>query len=185
MFTEFPIIFSTTNKMLYLDIIPSELILELSLFLNYRDTILISKTLQVNRAELPIFWLNKIRKELGYSNEFIQENVYDNGVMKTLLPLNEKYLELKARHSVDFGTERFCDMISLCERAARLKDFKFATELIHYLLNINQLIDSIAEWSILPYIIMGAMSVDNFGLVDETIVLNRKRHLIKHRLKNR
>ena len=84
----------------FLTLLP-ELLLELSLYFNYRDSVLYCDLWKCDVK----FWLNKIRNELGYSNEFIKEYVYDNdtNTMKTLLPINEKYLELKARVGTDFG----------------------------------------------------------------------------------
>ena len=53
------------------------------------------KTFQLKQCESPVFWINKISRELDYSSNFIKEYVYDNqtNTMKTLMPLNEKYLE--------------------------------------------------------------------------------------------
>ena len=119
----------------YLSILPSELLLELSLYFNYRDTILACKFLRCKQVDL---WLYKIRRELGYSNIFIQKYVYNNGILKTLLPINEKYLELKARKSVDFGTEFYHNSRTLIIRSSRLKDFALADELTTYLLQISE-----------------------------------------------
>ena len=154
---------------MYLDILPRDLILELSLYLNYRDSILAFQSLNKNYAQRPEFWLNKIHKELGYSQEFIKEYVYDNGIMKTLLPLNEKYLELKARHGVDFGTEQFNLIEILLNRAARLNDFALANELIDYLLYINKSTGVEAPGRILPDIIANAISVKNIDLTNKII----------------
>src|SRR5581483_9737243 len=119
----------------YFIILPNELLLELSLYFNYRDTVLACDFL---KCQSPQFWINKIRHELGYSNEFIREYVFDNEQVKTLLPLNEKYLELKARKGTDFGTEFYQDVFVLTMYASRLKDFRLADELIHYFLTINK-----------------------------------------------
>lgn len=120
---------------LYLDILPSELLLELGLYFNYRDTVLACEFLKCERVDL---WLHKIRHELGYSNDFIQKYVYDGHTMKTLMPINEKYLELKARKGVDFGTEFYHNSHTLIIRSSRLKDFTLADELTTYLLKISE-----------------------------------------------
>lgn len=120
----------------YFAILPIDLTLELSLYFNYRDTILACQFLQCQRVDI---WLNKIRKELNYSNEFIQEYVYDtaNDIQKTLLPVNEKYLELKARRSADFGCEFYQHMSELIKFASLSTDFKLAMELVKYFYKIN------------------------------------------------
>ena len=86
--------------MTYLSVLPKELILELFLYFNYRDTISTCQILPNNVCESPSLWSHKINKELGYSTDFIKKYVYDTitQTLKTLLPINEKYLELKARN---------------------------------------------------------------------------------------
>src|SRR5581483_6037315 len=123
--------------MTYFSLLPHELLLELSLYFNYLDTILVCEFLKCERIDL---WLYKIEKELGYSTEFIREYVYDktNKTVKTLLPINEKYLELKARKSVDFGTEFYQPQHIQVTRASRLNDFNFANKLTHYFLHISK-----------------------------------------------
>lgn len=130
--------------MTYLSILPRDLLFELFLYFNYRDTILACQSLPNNICESPLLWIHKIRKELGYSNEFIRDYVYDtdNQTSKTLLPINEKYLELKARTSVDFGTEFYQAYAILLVRSSRLPDIQLAKELTKYLLHITQYVDS-------------------------------------------
>jgi len=153
------------NKMDYFSLLPNELLLELSLYLNYRDMILACDILKCHNVNL---WLNKIRKELGYSNEFIKEYVYDNGITKTLLPINEKYLELKARKSADFGCEFYKDIDILIIWASRIKDFQLANELVHYLLKLAKFIDP--NFSSLPdKAVTGAVAVGNFQLTQDLI----------------
>lgn len=156
--------------MAYFSLIPNELLLELSLYFNYRDSILYCNIWKCNDIR---FWLNKIRKELGYSDEFITEYVYDtrNNTMKTLLPINEKYLELKARKTADFGCEFYKNPDELFVYSSRLKDFSYADELTLYLLQIykyrfpgfHQLKDG--------YLISirGAIGVGNIQLADKLI----------------
>src|SRR5581483_6172459 len=120
------------NKMAtYFQLLPIELKLALSLYLNYRDTLLACEFLKCENAE---FWINKIRNELGFTSEFVKEYIYDSTTqtIKTLLPLNEKYLELKARTSLDFGVEFYQSPIPILYHMAQLKDFSFVDEFFAY-----------------------------------------------------
>lgn len=148
----------------YFGVLPSDLLLDLSLYLNYRDTILACDFLKCTKADL---WLHKIRKELNYSNEFIQEYIYDNGVKKTLLPINEKYLELKARKGVDFGCEfyqfQYADVLIV--RASRLSDFNLATTLVTYFLSIKRDVQE----RYYADAIQGSTAVGNLELADKLI----------------
>ena len=153
--------------MSYLSLLPNELLLELSLYFNYRDSILYC---DIWKCDLK-FWLNKIQKELGYSDEFIREYIYDTSTntMKTLMSINEKYLELKVRSKADFGTELYQFMDYLFVSSSRLKDFQYADELTLYLLYIYkyrhpaELIDAYSTAA------RGAISVDNINLADKVI----------------
>lgn len=156
--------------MSYFGLLPSELLFELFLHFNYRDTILYCQALSIDICQKPFLWLYKIRKELGYSNEFIHEYVYDNGVMKTLLPINEKYLELKARKGVDFGCEFYKGYPRLIVRSSRLNDFKLADELTHYLLNISKVSsDTLFQRKVYQIAIRGAIGNNNIVLADKLI----------------
>lgn len=155
--------------MTYLRILPNELLLNLSLYLNYIETILACEFLKCEQVDL---WLYKIRQELGYSNDFINEYVYDkqNNITKSLLPINEKYLELKARKGVDFGTEFYQSAKILIMRASRLRDFQLANTLTMYLLTINK-IDSNNEYYLDA--LQGTIAVGNFALTNRIINLIR------------
>lgn len=148
----------------YFQLLPNELLLTLSLYFNYRDTVLACSVLKCDNVQL---WLNKIRQELGYSNEFISEYVYDvqNNIKKTILPINEKYLELKARKSVDFGTEFYNKQIAI-EVCSRLADFQLADELTHYFLKIGKIIHSEISWSYMAAM-QGAFAAGNFKLFEK------------------
>lgn len=154
----------------YFQLLPNELILALSLYFNYRDTILACPFLRCDQVQL---WLNKIQQELGYSNEFINEYVYDKttNLSKTLLPINEKYLELKARSSVDFGTEFYNELLVLVTRSSRIKDFQYARELTLYLIGIVNIIHAESSDILVNYgeAIQGAIGVGNISLADKLI----------------
>lgn len=121
----------------YFALLPYDLTLELSLYLNYRDTCLSCAFL---RCDQPTLWINKIRWELGYSNEFIQQYVYNSqtNMRMTLLPLNEKYLELKSRKTADFGSEFYKDIDILINFSSRITDFPLAIELTKYFIRIHE-----------------------------------------------
>lgn len=156
----------------YGDILPNDLILQLALYLNYRDVWLLRYFGKVyeNICFSPELWIYKIRNELGYDNKFIQEYVYDStkGEKKTLLPINEKYMELKSRNSVDFGSENYVYLHILLYRASRLKDYNMARELVNYLMNLN-LSYIIPKDSRIDAILGGATSVGNIQLIHDTI----------------
>ena len=121
----------------YFSVLPRELLLELSLYFNYRDSVL---HCDVWRCDVK-FWLNKIKYELGYSDEFIREYVYDISIStsKTIMPINEKYLELKARRGADFGTEFYSNLALEIVYSSRLKDTQYAIELTEYLIKMTEL----------------------------------------------
>lgn len=154
--------------MLYFKLLPNELILELSLYFNYRDTILLCSILNCKN---PHIWITKIHKELGYGYEFITQYVYDNTTQtsKTLLPLNEKYLELKARKTADFGTEFYQNMSILIVHISRSNDFQLADELVHYFLILSRLISRNDLISMYMTAVRGALGVKNFELVDKLL----------------
>src|SRR5581483_1011819 len=126
---------------LYADILPKDLILQLSLYLNYRDIWQLCNlsSFYPNICFESDFWLNKIRNELGYNDDFIKEYVFDKQTneKKTLLPLNEKYIELKSRNNIDFGSEYYLNSFILGHRASRVRDFDLAKELVLYFENFN------------------------------------------------
>lgn len=159
----------------YFTLLPKELSLDLSLYFNYRDTILVCKILKCDDIRL---WINKIEKELGFSRSFVTQYVYDttSKIKKTRLTLNEKYLELKSRKSVDFGSEQYAFMNVLINRASRLKDFTLASQLINYFFNIVKIVrgsnEAYDELNYYNYVVQGASSVGNFDLVDEMIIMS-------------
>lgn len=165
--------------MTYFSIIPSELILELSLYFDYRDTVLYCQLLRCNDIR---FWLHKIQKELGYSKSFITEYVYniDNGIKRTPLPLNEKYLELKSRKSVDFGTEYYKATNVLIQRIGRIKDHKRAIDLTKYFLYIIDItfpdFIKIINTGYFEALTEGAISVKNLELVDFLMAKTKKQY---------
>lgn len=151
--------------MYYGDVLPKELILQLSLYLNYRDIWLLNdfSTIYRDICMAPDIWLYKIREELGYSNEFINQYVYDsiNKTKKTLLPLNEKYIELKSRTRVDLGSEYYKTIDVLLYKASRIKDHKLARYLIDYFLKWYSGLKPLFT----KLIITGAFSTGNTKLV--------------------
>ena len=159
--------------MSYFRLLPNELLLELSLYLNYRDTILACDILNCERPRL---WIYKIHKELGYDNDFIREYVYDNTTqtMKTLLPLNEKYLELKARKTADFGTEFYQDIFVAIIYASRLKDFQLAGELIHYFITLTNVMSSADIRDSYFIAIRGTIATGNFRVANKLIAQTRE-----------
>ena len=160
----------------YFNILPNDLKYNLSLYLNYRDTIVSCALLNCQTVG---FWLNKIRNELGYDNDFIKEYVYDlsTHTQKTLLPLNEKYLELKARKGVDFGTEFYNTTTPLLYRTSQLRDFALANELLDYLLKFidDFHLESQVGDDVLKQLIKGAASSDNVVLINQLIALSDRR----------
>lgn len=153
----------------YFLILPNDLLLELSLYFNYRDTIVFCQFLRCDEVN---FWLNKIQKELGYSSEFIQEYVYDrsHNISKTLLPINEKYIELKTRKSVDFGSEFYRDLTVLSSRSSRLPDFREADELTHYFLHILEKLYNGQDAPFAYYqAIQNALGINNIKLADDLL----------------
>lgn len=152
-------------------ILPNELLFELSLYLNYRDIITNCNNL---RCLDPHLWINKIRYELGYSNEFIQEYVYNNNNMKTLLPINEKYLELKARNGSDFGVESYNDIIILVMYASRLPDFQLAEQLVMYFIYLSALIDERTVTRTYYVAVRGSIVAENYQLTDKLVIKARQ-----------
>lgn len=154
--------------MTYFSLIPGELLLELSLYFNYRDSILYCNIWKCSDVR---FWLNKIRKELGYSDEFIAEYVYDtrNNTMKTLLPINEKYLELKARKSIDFGCEFYGNILTSIVKSSRIKDFRDEEDITLYLLQICKYKNADLLDRAYGYGIRGAIAVNNIKFADKLI----------------
>ena len=148
--------------------LPTDLTLELSLYLNYRDSCLACEFLRCERIE---FWLNKIRRELKFSNEFIQQYIYDGNTLKTLLPINEKYLELKARKTADFGTEFYQSIQILIKFSSLIRDFALAMQLVQYFLTILNFDEGDSKFQKLFYqstqyknILKNAMAVNNIKL---------------------
>lgn len=142
---------------MYILSLPHDLKLELSLYLHHRDTLNYCNIVGLNES----IWLHKIRKELNYSNDFIV-NFVDN----SLLPVNEKYLELKARKSVDFGCEFYQDYNILMLRSSRLLDFESADQLTHYLLNVVKFTSEEEYKKNCRIAVRGALAVKNFQLVE-------------------
>ena len=147
---------------LYGSIVPRDLLLELSLYLNYRDVWLLSG-FDKNICFTPPLWINKIRKELKFPRDFIYQYVYDSVTKqtKTLLPINEKYLELKSRNKVDFESNHYKNIDVLIYRTSRLKDYQLAKELTDYYLDIYGYHGDL----IFRVIAEGATSVGNLDLV--------------------
>lgn len=152
---------------MYISAIPNDLNLELSLYLNYQDTLVYCQFLGFGNT----IWLYKIRKELGYDNNFINEYVYNstNQEQRSLLLPNEKYLELKARTSVDFGTEFYQDYNVLIMRSSRLSDFQLADQLTQYLLNVVKYTSTEEYKKNYKVAIRGAVAAKNILLVDKLL----------------
>lgn len=122
--------------------------------------------------------MHKIRNELGYSNDFIKEYVYDtqNNIKKTLLPINEKYLELKAQRGIDFGTDFYQSNGLLIMRSSKLTDFSLAYDLTSYLLSVTSSTSINSHFMALQ----GSVTSGNLMLTDKiiTIIKTKYRHEI-------
>jgi len=150
---------------LYGSLLPRELLLELSLYLPYRDVWQLCEFYE-NICYFADLWIHKINKELGYSIDFIKQYVYDSTTkeIKTLLPINEKYIELKSRNSIDFGSEYYKNKDILIYRVSRVRDFQLARVLIDYYFNMY-------EFRGIEYhfIVEGTISVGNLDLTYDMI----------------
>lgn len=148
----------------YGSILPKDILLQLSTYLNYRD---IWNLCILNKAVCytPDLWLYKIEHELNYTSEFIKQYVYNITTKRkiTLLPLNEKYMELKSRNNVDFGSEYYKSLPVLLHRASRKKDFIYARQLVKYFLSSSITLTYVDD------IIIGAVSVGNIELMYDII----------------
>ena len=112
---------------IFLQILPNELLVELSLYLTHQETYVL---LDVFPYLYTRCWLNKIEKELNFSPEFIKKYIYRNGSNMTLLPLDEKYLELMSRSRVDIGVEKYIIAQVYVHRASRHPDPQYARTLL-------------------------------------------------------
>lgn len=135
-------------------LLPADLIIELSLYLNHKQTLQLIKIFPqlVTRC-----WLNKIEKELGFSTDFINKYIYANGQKITLLSLDEKYLELKGRKSIDFGVEKYIIAEVFIHRASREQNPECAREYLKYIF------DQLATVHLYSVAIEGLMSMITRG----------------------
>lgn len=156
----------------YGNLLPRDIVLELSLYLNYRDIWQLCQ-FYPNICFSPDLWINKINKELRYSIEFIKQYVYDitTKQKKTLLPLNEKYMELKSRNNVDFGSEYYKSNDYLFYKASRIKDYKLAMDLMKYLIKYLNRLSYMVYSDVLRIAITGAISVGNIDLANYLLKL--------------
>ena len=148
----------------YGSILPKDILLNLGLYLNYRDIWNLCQ-LNANICFTPDLWIYKIQKELQYSADFVKQYVYNITSKQkiTRLPLNEKYMELKSRNNVDFGSEYYKTLPVLLHRASRKRDFEYARQLIKYFLASTITLTYVDE------IIVGAVSVGNLELMYDII----------------
>ena len=140
--------------MTYFLLLPSDLILEQSLYLNYPETEQYCLVLQ--RKTCDSIWQYKIKKELKYE------------LPETVIPWSLKYLELKSIVGVDFGTEYFKDFNTIFMRAVRVKDKILRKELLTYFFNIidrRRVDDAIyREW--LENVIVGTIAMNDHDLYE-------------------
>ena len=142
--------------MCYIKSLPSDLIKELSCFLNYSSTINLFSIMGSSSNSIEIIWRYKITKELNYALD------------KTLLPLDQKYLQLKARGDIDMGCEVFLRDLPLAYyKAAKKSDPIEREELLDYLQNlpIVQSVEQIRSCEIA--LLAGALEVNNKELIEE------------------
>ena len=140
--------------------VPLDLIKELSCYMNYQTTTIL---LQFCDISADTVWKYKIVHELNYYQS-------DSDVLNfaTVLPLDQKYLELKSITSTDIGCEIFInDLMEAYRKAVLVKDSYMRHELLEYLqsLPIIQTAEDcmLCEMSILK----GALEADNKDLIDE------------------
>lgn len=137
-----------------LNTLPFDLIRELCCYFNYPTTSDLIAICNINNADE--IWKYKIINELKYDLD------------KTLLPLDQKYLQIKARDDVDAGCEIFVNDISLMYyRASKKSDPIERQNLLDYFQNlpIIQSMEEIRSCEI--SILVGALEADNKELIDE------------------
>ena len=138
--------------MTYFLLLPSDLILEHSLYLNHPETEQYCTVLQ--RKSCDNIWQYKIKKELKYE------------LPETVIPWSLKYLELKSIVGVDFGTEYFKDFKTILTRAVRVKDKILREKLLKYFFNIidRRKIDDAIYRDWLESIIVGTIAMNDRDL---------------------
>lgn len=142
--------------MLYLQAIPFDLIKELSCYFNHSTTQMLIEICNIHTQIQNHIWKYKINKELNYDFD------------KTVLPLDQKYLEIKACDDIDIGCEVFIKDLTLAYyRAAKKSNPVEWRELLDYLQNlpIVQSMEDIRNCEIA--ILAGALEVNNKELIDE------------------
>lgn len=147
--------------MTYLTLLPSDLVLEQSLYLNHSDT----------EAYCTFFtfcnriWAHKIMKE------------FDISPAATMLPLSLKYLELMSLTKVDFGSEYFIDPVTFINRASRYPDKKIREKLLDYIFGLDY-IDETRKNQIFLYlqvyilrVLTGLLSINDTKLYNKYVKL--------------
>lgn len=138
--------------MTYFSILPLELIKELACYLDHSAT---SSLLMMRTIDKDTIWKYKIINELGYKLD------------ETVLPLDQKYLEIKALTNVDIGCEVFVkDITILVQRAAKIKDKKQRDNILNYFYNlpIVNASENLANCDIA--VLAGALESNNQELIE-------------------
>src|SRR5581483_9800339 len=118
----------------YLELLPTDIIMLLTIYLDYPTTLNCFKVnARISKiCETDNLWITKIREELGLPP--IQ-------YLPTLIPLNQKYIELKSIIGVDIGllgdpvfggSEYFLDPYQFVSRAARLYNHVMRRNALEY-----------------------------------------------------
>ena len=109
--------------MTFLSALPFELIQELFCHFNHSTTISVLNSLQFTLEKSDKIWRYKILNELKYDKSYFEH---------TIIPLDQKYLELKTNHSVDYGSEAFTERFQIMEHIGLLPDTPETTKLLDY-----------------------------------------------------
>jgi len=140
--------------MIYLNSLPFDLLRELSCYLNYPTTNILLQLCNITNRD--IIWKYKINKELNYEFE------------KTVLPLDQKYLQVKVQTDIDIGCEVFLRDLSLAYyKVGKKSDIIERQELLDYLQNlpIIQSMEEIRSCEIA--LLIGALETNNKDLIEE------------------
>ena len=150
--------------MTYFSILPIDLLLEQSLYLNHLDA---QKYCSVFKS-CDNVWLYKIRKELNFE---------DFKSSDTVLPLHLKYLELKSITGVDFGSEYFIQTTMFIRRAVRIRDIDLRRSLVDHFFSLPTVVN-LKNSFYRPYIsdvLQGALAVNDSYLYQKYLDINAKR----------
>lgn len=123
----------------YFDLLPLDLVYEQALFLNIAETEAYSES-QRCRLSQDRLWDRKIQGELGIPREYYRDSI---------MPRKEKFIELKSRTSVEYGSERYLPMAKCLGRAVRLRDRKLAREMVEYFRSNNTRLNNDVVYSLI------------------------------------